>query len=217
MDTKQAVDRGGKSTGKTVVQLVVGGLLGYGFILLFDKIIGLKWLIANNSGAGVVAIVMALMFTMIALIVLAMSFSRSLYTYNRIYADMDAEEYAGQRPWLRWSAVGMLAIAATLLLLALAPDGRPQPLYFAAVIGGLAVQLLTNFFLWKRYDELWRQATRDACMVSFCIIETVMLVWAAASLFGLGVAFDPLAVVVVSTAIYTTVSSVLVARRGMTA
>lgn len=217
MNAKQVEERSGKSAGKTAIQLIVGGLLGYGFILLLDKVVGLKTLIASTSGAGVAAIVMALIFTLIALIVLAMSLSKSLFTYNRIYADMDAKEFAGQRPALRWSAVGMLAIAATLVLLAVAPDGQPQPGYFAAVIGGLAVQMVSNVFLWRRYDELWRQATKDACMVSFCIIETVILIWAAASLFGLGVAFDPLAVVVVSMAIYTSVSSVLVARRGMTA
>ncbi len=218
MADQSILDEGPKKTpGKTAVQMLVGAAFGYGAVFAFDKIVGVKWLVDNSTGSGVFAFVLAMIFALIAIIVFAMSFSKKLFTYNREYADMDGEEYTAQQPILRWSALGMIVYAGAFVLLALAnpASGVPQTAYFGGVVAAMVVQLAIGAYLWKIYDELWREVTKEACAVSFTIIEVVLFIWAAASIFGLGVTFDPLAVLVTTTAIYTLVSVWLTVRKGM--
>lgn len=211
-------DAPGKSFGKTFIQMLGGGALGFGWIYAFDKLIGMNWLLENNSGAGLFAFLLATIFSLVAIIVFAMSFSRKLFIYNRSYEDMEAEEYAGQRPILRWSALGLFAYAIAFFLLARGNAGNeaPQIAYFWSVVAAMAAQLVIGVLLWKRYDELWREVTKEAAAISFTIGEVALFIWAAAAIFGLGVTFDPLAVVVFTTSTYSIVTVALSIRNGMT-
>lgn len=219
MNMEQSKQEPGKSFGKTFIQLVTGAGIGYAWIYAFDKLIGIKWVVENNSGPGLFAFVLATILSLTALIVFVMSFSKTALTYNRASADMDDEEFAETKPVNRWSAIGMLIYAAAFVLLALGASSTaaPQTGYFWAVVACMVAQLGIGRYLWRRYDELWREVTKEACAISFTIIEVVLVTWAAASLFGLGVTFDPLAVIVTTTSIYTLVTIGLTMRRGLTA
>lgn len=205
------------SFGKTFIQVLVGAAFGYGWIFAFDKLIGIKWILENSTGPGLFAFLLATIFSLVAMIVFAMSFSRKLFTFNREYEDMGAEEYAEQRPILRWSALGLLAYAGAFFLLARGnPEGAaPQITYFWCVTAAMMAQLVIGVFLWKRYDELWREVTKEAAAISFTIGEVALFIWAAASIFGLGVTFDPLAVIVFTTATYSVITVYLTVRKGM--
>lgn len=219
MNMEHAKQDSRKSFGKTFIQMLVGGGMGFGSILLFNKFVGVKWLAENVTPAGMIAFAVAGIFIMIAAIVLIMSFSKKMLTYNRISADMDDEEFAETRPINRWSGMGMLIYAAAFIMLALGNSSTeaPQTVYFWAVVVCMVAQLGIGWYLWMRFDELWRDVTKEASAISFTIIEIVLFVWAAASIFGFGISFDPLAVVVTTTSIYTLITVLLTARKGMTA
>lgn len=214
MDSKDK----GKSFGKTFVQMLVGAALGYGWIMALDWMFGIKTLVTASTGAGLVAFALAMIFSLIGMIVIVMSCSRKMYTYNRIYEDMGAEEYAEQRPILRWSGICLILYAATFVLLALgdAAGGIQQPGYFWGVVVAMVAQTAINLYLWKGYDELWRQTVKDTSAISFNIVSVILFIWAAATIFGMGVAFDPLMVVVAMMLICCLVSVWLTVKKGMT-
>lgn len=216
MDMEQKTEPTG-AVGTVIVQMVIGALIGFGGLMLFDKTVGMRWLAENMTPTGVFALLLAGVFIIIGTIVLILSFSKTLFTYNQMNADMGDEEFAETRPINRWSAIGLFFYAGALILLALgnSTTDAPQYQYFWGVVGCMAAQLGVNGFLWLRYDELWKQVTKEASAISFVIIEVALFIWAGAAVFGLGVSFDPLAVVVASTGLFLFVSMGLTIRKGM--
>ncbi len=206
-----------KTIFKTAVQLVAGGAFGFFSMTLFDYVFGVKETMGQATAAQNTAFGMAMIFALVSFIVLAMSFSKKLLTYNKNNADMGAEEFAEQQPLLRWSAICLLLYAVALFLMALANPLSPTPQfgYFWAIAAAILGQLLISIHLWRRYDELYRDVTKIACTVTFSITEVVIFIWAAAALCGNKIGFDPLAVVVTSMAIYWAVTIWFVTKRGM--
>lgn len=206
-----------KTVGKTLVQLVVGGAFGFCSMLAFDHFVGVKATLGHATAAQNVAFGLAMLFALMSVIVLVMSFSKKLLTYNKTSADMGADEFAEMQPMLRWSAICLLLYTVALFLMAIANplSVTPQFGYFWGVAAAMVGQLLISVHLWRRYDELYRDVTKMACMITFSINEVVIFIWATAALCGYKIGFDPLAIVVTSMAIYWAVTIYFITKRGM--
>lgn len=202
---------------KFVLQMVVGGAIGWFSMIALDRLVGLDRLFVVMSGAAVIAFTMAIIFCLIGLIVLAMSSNRTIFMLNQSNRNAEASEFDDMKPLLFWSAICMMMYAAIMAILALAnpADQGPQLLSFWGIVALMIGQTAISWHLWNRYDELYRDVTKESCAVTFAFVEFGLIVWAAAAICGLGVAFDPLAVIVAMTGVYWTVAIWFTVRRGM--
>jgi hypothetical protein len=218
IEQKPVADPKKKNLTKIVLQMVIGGAIGFSSMLALDHLIGLDRLFDVMSGASIIALVMAVIFGMIGLIVLAMSGNRTIFMLNQSNRNAEASEFDDMRPVLFWSAICIILYAAILAILALANpvDHGPQLTSFWSIVGLMVGQTAISWHLWNRYDELYRDVTKESCAVTFAIVEFGLFIWAAAAICGLGVVFDPLAVIVAMTGIYWSVAIWFTVRRGMT-
>lgn len=202
---------------KFVLQMVVGGAIGWFSMIALDRLVGLDRLFVVMSGAAVIALTMAIIFCLIGLIVLAMSSNRTIFMLNQSNRNAEASEFDDMKPLLFWSAICMMMYAAIMAILALAnpADQGAQLLSFWGIVALMIGQTAISWHLWNRYDELYRDVTKESCAVTFAFVEFGLIVWAAAAICGLGVAFDPLAVIVAMTGVYWTVAIWFTVRRGM--
>lgn len=202
---------------KFVLQMVVGGAIGWFSMIALDRLVGLDQLFVVMSGAAVIALTMAIIFCLIGLIVLAMSSNRTIFMLNQSNRNAEASEFDNMKPLLFWSAICMMMYAAIMAILALAnpADQGPQLLSFWGIIALMIGQTAISWHLWNRYDELYRDVTKESCAVTFAFVEFGLIVWAAAAICGFGIAFDPLAVIVAMTGVYWTVAIWFTVRRGM--
>lgn len=207
-----------KNTSKIALQMIVGGAFGFFAMLIIDRLVGIDRLFETMSGASIIALVMAVIFGLIAVIVLAMSSNRTLFMFNQSNQNAEASEFDDMKPLLFWSAICIIFYAAILGILALANPSVPGPrlLEFWTIVALMVGQTAISWHLWNRYDELYRDVTKESCAVSFALIEFGLFIWAAAAICGLGVSFDPLAVIVAMTGIYWTTAIWFTVRRGMT-
>lgn len=207
-----------KNTSKIALQIVVGGAFGFFAMLMIDRLVGLDRLFETMSGASIIALVMAVIFGLIAVIVLAMSSNRTLFMLNQSNQNAEASEFDDMKPLLFWSAICIIFYAAILGILALANPSvqGPRLLEFWTIVALMVGQTAISWHLWNRYDELYRDVTKESCAVSFALIEFGLFIWAVAAICGLGVSFDPLAVIVAMTGIYWTTAIWFTVRRGMT-
>ncbi len=207
----------GRTTKKVVIQLVGGGLFGFLFMMGLDRFVNLRTLFDMLSGAEIIAFTFATIYILIALIVLAMSASRTIFMTNHRHEGTSPAEYSQVKPMLRWSSACLLIYAAALVMLALASlatDSQKMLLFWGVAIAMFA-QTAISAYLWKQYDELYRGVTRESCATAFVISEVVLFIWVAATLCGLPVKFDPLAVVVTIAGIYWASSMWYISKRGM--
>jgi hypothetical protein len=203
---------------KIALQMIVGGAFGFVSTLALDHFIGLDHILDGMNGVTVATMVMAFVFGVIGLIVLVMSSSREIFMMNQTNANADAADFDDMRPLLFWSAIGIFLYTAILILMALASNVAQgsQITSFGAIVVLMVGQSAISWHLWNRYDELYRDVTKESCAATFVIIEFGFFIWAAAAICGLGVTFDPLAVIVAMTGIYWTVAIWFTVRRGMT-
>lgn len=218
IEQKPVDDPKKKNLTKIALQMIVGGAFGFFAMLAIDRLVGLDRLFETISGASIIALVMAFIFALIAVIVLAMSSNRTLFMLNQSNQNAEASEFDDMKPLLFWSAICIIFYAAMLAILALAkPIAQgPQLLEFWSIVALMVGQTAISWHLWNRYDELYRDVTKESCAAAFAIIEFGLFIWAAAAICGLGVSFDPLAVIVTMTGIYWTTAIWFTVRRGMT-
>jgi hypothetical protein len=218
IEQKPVEDPKKKNLTKIALQMIVGGAFGFFAMLALDRLVGLDRLFDAMSGAGIFAFVLAVIFGLIAVIVLAMSSNRTLFMLNQSNQNAEASEYDDMKPLLFWSAICILFYAAILAILALASTVAqgPQSLSFGGIVALMIGQTAISWHLWNRYDELYRDVTKESCAAAFAIIEFGLFIWAAAAICGLGVTFDPLAVIVAMTGVYWTVAIWFTVKRGMT-
>jgi hypothetical protein len=207
----------GRSAKKVAMQMIGGGVLGFLFMIGLDYFVDLHTLFDRLSGPEIIAFTLAAIYSLIALIVLAMSASRTIFMTNHRHEDTSVAEYSEVKPMLRWSSACLLLYAAALLLLALASMAADSQkiLIFCGVAIAMFAQTAISVFLWRRYDELYRGVTRESCATAFVISEILLFIWVAATLCGLPVTFDPLAVIVAITGIYWASSMWYITKRGM--
>lgn len=203
---------------KILLQMVAGGAFYFLAMFALDQLIGLDRIFDNMNGVSIVTVFMALIFGMIGLITLATSSSRKIFKLNQTSNEADATDFDDMRPLLFWSAICIFLYSAILILMVLASnaDQGSKLTSFWAIVALMVGQSAISLHLWNRYDELYRDVTKESCAAAFVIIEFGLFIWAAAAICGLGIAFDPLAVIVAMTGIYWAVAIWFTVRRGMT-
>jgi hypothetical protein len=218
IEQKPVEDSQKRSPTKIAAQMIVGGAFGFFSMLALDRMVGLDRLFETMSGVSIIAFAMAIIFALIAVIVLAMSSNRKLFMLNQTNQNAEPSEFDVMKPLLFWSAICILCYAAILAVLALAspPSQGPQLTSFGAIVALMVGQSAISWHLWNRYDELYRDVTKESCAATFAIVELGLFLWAAAAICGLGVSFDPLAIIVAVTGVYWTVSIWFTVKRGMT-
>jgi hypothetical protein len=202
---------------KVILQMVGGAVFGFLFMIGLDYLVDIDVLFDLMSGPEILAFTFAVIFSLIGMIVLAMSFSRRLFMTNHRHEGTSEAEFSEVRPMLRWSSICLFLYAAALLGLALVGQfdaGQKIPVFWGVVMA-MVGQTAISIHLWRSYDELYRGVTRESCAAAFVITEMLLFIWGAAALCGLQVAFDPLAVIVAVTGIYWSVSIWFIAKRGM--
>jgi hypothetical protein len=202
---------------KIALQMIGGALFGLLAIKALDDAVDLGLLFKMMSGPEIIAFTFSIMFALVALIVLGMSLSRTLFMTNHRHEDTSDAEYSDVKPMLRWSSISLLLYAGTMLLLAMAgqADADQKLMIFWGVVATMVAQTAIGFYLWRRYDELYRGVTRDSCAATFVVSEILLFVWGAATLCGLPIIFDPLAVIVAIAAVYWAASIWYISKRGM--
>lgn len=217
-EQKPVADAKKNNLTKTVLQLVGGGAFGFFAMIALDRLIGLDRIFENMNGVSIATMVMAFIFAMIGMIALVTSSSRTVFMLNQTNKEADPADFDDMRPLLFWSAICIFLYTAILILMAFASNaGQGEQLTsFWSIVGLMVGQTAISWHLWNRYDELYRDVTKESCAAAFVIIEFGLFIWAAAAICGLGVAFDPLAVIVALTGIYWAMAIWFTVRRGMT-
>jgi hypothetical protein len=218
VENEEQADIGeGRNTKKVAIQMLGGGLFGFLFMISLEYFVDLDSLFDRLSAAEIVAFTLAIIYSLIAVIVLAMSASRRVYLTNHRHEGASAAEFSEVRPMLRLSSICLFLYAAALLQLAIVgqAESGQKILIFWGVVTAMAGQSAISFYLWRRYDELYRGVMRESCTTTFVITEILLFIWGAAALCGLPVAFEPLSVIVAVTGVYWAVSIWFMAKRGM--
>jgi hypothetical protein len=217
VERKPAADTARRSPSKIILQMIVGAAFGFTAMLALDRLVGLGRLFDSMTRTSIVTITLAMLFGLIGLVALITSSSRKIFMFNQTNSEADVNDFDAMRPLLFWSAICIFLYSAILILLAMANNaGVSQPMSFWAIAGLMVGQSAISLHLWNRYDELYRDVTKDSCAVAFAVIEFGLFIWAAATICGLGVDFDPLAVIVAITAVYWTSAIWFTVKRGMT-
>lgn len=204
---------------KYLLQTGVGGVAGLAGMSAILWLFGgeLKDMAEQSLYWHLAAILLAALYTLVALVLMLLSASKKMVTTKPGDEPLSDDEYKDHRALFFWAALGMLAYAMVLAVTAIygnEPGGRNW-FALAALCGAVGGQWACSYILWLRYDELYREVTRTACAISYVFVEVMIVLWAGLTLFGFAIRFDPMAVLVImmSISLMTTVTVSL--RRGV--
>ncbi|WP_137754030.1 hypothetical protein [Sphingopyxis sp. L1A2A] len=144
---------------------------------------------------------------------------------QRLLNVADADEIVEERSSMGASAICCLILGAALMLLAhaVATDAAgtaalvtPATAFWIllAVLGGFT---LVSLWMWKSFDELWRQLTVEIAATTGNLLMFVAIVWGGAAAAGLAAGPQPLDLVSLSFGSMLLACFVVTARRGMMA
>lgn len=144
---------------------------------------------------------------------------------QRLLNVADAEEIIEERSNMNASAVGCLVLGAALMLLAYAvgteaAGGTPRvsvAVAFWVMVAVLGVFTLISLWMWRAFDELWRQLTLEITAITGNLLMFVAIVWGGAAAAGLIVGPHPLDLVTLSFGLMLLACFIATGRRGMMA
>jgi hypothetical protein len=199
-----------------IIQTLIGAVVGFvivgGGLLLFAE--PFEKLIKTGSPWQWAGAVVGGLYMLFGLMLLPMGFIRKLPNIE----EMTPAELVNWHAICRWSALVSFAYGAAIFFLiagSMQAAASPSWAIFGGVLVSMLVQAGGTWLLWKRYDELWRAATRDACFITFMAFEVIAVLWAGLTLAGFAVVFDPLGVVVLMSAVYLAANFIITIKRGM--
>ena len=210
---------------KIAIQAVVGGAAGAGGMLAGLKLVegqgGVDWTASSIILFGV-GLVYALMGVFVGIGTLA----PRLFG-QRLLNVADVEEIVEERANMGASAVSCLVLGAALMLFAQAtatatdPSGAAGPASPAAafwiLMAVLAGFMAVSLWMWKNFDELWRQLTVEISAITGNVLMVIALVWGGAAAAGLAAGPRPLDLVSLVFGTMLLACFVAVGRRGMMA
>ncbi len=198
---------------RLVIPLLAGGVTGFAVARIVGD--GLEWaqiaeVLPTERLAGAAIGWIALV---VAIVCYAVSFSDKAVA--RSYAVAPDEDLTEEIALLRWSSLSALFYA--LFMLAMSFEAAlSDAAAVAAMAGSLLGAIAVNAYLWRRYDELWREITAQACTVTFTLFHYVLLGWAGLAILLDGDAgFGPVNVTAALLAVFILASIRATARRGM--
>lgn len=144
---------------------------------------------------------------------------------QRLLNVADAEEIVEERSHLGGSAIGCLALGAGLMLLAYATGSEavgttPRVSVAAAfwiLVAVLGLLTLVSVWMWRDFDELWRQLTLEVTAITGNLMMFVAVLWGGAATADLIAGPHPIDLVSLSFGLMLLGCFVATARRGMMA
>lgn len=144
---------------------------------------------------------------------------------QRLLNVADADEIVEERSHMGSSALSCLALGAALMLFAEAAAAdasggaglvSPATAFWILmfVLAGFAA---VSLWMWKKFDELWRQLTVEVSAIMGSFLMTIGIVWGGAAAAGLAAGPQPLDLVSLAFGTMLLACFVAVGRRGMMA
>ncbi|MDR6832901.1 MULTISPECIES: hypothetical protein [unclassified Sphingopyxis] len=208
---------------KMAIQAVFGAIAGAGgmfaMLALIDAQGGLDWAPSAIILLGV-GFIYALMGAFVGVGTVA-----PRLVGQRLLNVADAEEIVEERANMSFSAIGCIGLGAALMLLAQAVSAEaagtaalvsPAAAFWIllAILGGFT---LLSLWMWKSFDELWRQLTVEITAMTGNFLMIVAIVWGGAAAAELVAGPQPLDLVSLSLGSMLLACFVVTARRGMMA
>lgn len=210
MNARTQTERKEFSWKRLVLPMAAGGVTGFAAVRFgHEHVEQLVSLIAPDRIAGVAVGFLGLM-------VAAACFIGTFFPSSvaRSYDVAPGEDVSEEISLIRWSALAALFYGLFMLTLSLSALVTPfvAGLSMAlSLIGAIA----TNAYLWRRYDELWREITAQASVITFTLFHYILLAWAALAVLLDGAGFGPVNVVSALLGLFIIASIRATARRGM--
>ncbi|WP_447757223.1 hypothetical protein [Sphingopyxis fribergensis] len=144
---------------------------------------------------------------------------------QRLLNVADAEEIVEERSNMGSSALSCLAVGAVLMLLAhaVAADAAetaalvtPATAYWILLVG-LAGFVAASLWMWKNFDELWRQLTVEVSAITGNLLMLTGVVWGGAAAAELVAGPQPLDLVSLAFGTMLLACFIAVGRRGLMA
>ncbi len=212
MNVTNSADTKALSLRRLGIPMLVGALTGLAAGWGLKQFGGLDWmvnLITPNTISGLILGVFILLTSMVCFVT---AFSPEAVA--RAYKVAPGEDVHEEVSLLKWSAVDGLFYGVFLLALSFA--GRLDNLAVGVVMAvSLLAVIAINFYLWRRYDELWREITAHACTTTFIWFHYILLGWAALAILLDGAGFGPVNVVSALLGVFTIATIRATAQRGM--
>ena len=203
-----------KKVRKIVLQLVLGGLVGY------FSAVGVVWLIdigvlgALNTSQEV-ALFIALLYVALGMLLgLGVLHPR---TGARVLNVEDEGDLREQRRIMALSAVSMVVMGVLLVMLALAAPNGPvsQPVALAATVLGAIVLVWFSIRALADMDELMRAVTRDCGEIAYYLLMLIGGGWAVLAHLGYAANITMLDFVTLNFAALLVASYIANGRRGL--
>jgi hypothetical protein len=206
---------------KMAIQAIIGAIAGasgmFAMLALIDAQGGLDW-----APSAIILLGVGFIYALMGLFVGIGTVAPRLVG-QRLLNVADADEIVEERANMGASAIGCIIMGAALMLLAqaVAADAAgaaalvsPAAAFWIllAVLGGFT---LVSLWMWKSFDELWRQLTVEITALTGNILLVVATVWGSAAAAGLVAGPGPLDLVSLSFGSMLLACFVITARRGM--
>ncbi len=195
---------------RLIIPMVIGGVVGFTAMRLgrshADRLVAL---VDPDQIAGLVVGLLSLAVALFCFV--GAFFPRSV---ARSYGIAPGEDVSEEASLQRWSALCALFYGLFMLTLSL-HHLLGTPLALALMGASLLGAIATNSYLWRRYDELWREITAQACVITFTLFHYILLAWAALAVVLDGAGFEPVNVISALLAVFTIATIRATARRGL--
>lgn len=220
MTTKASPTAGWKKiAGQALFGAVVGAGGMFAALSLLEGGDGIDWPVSAIILLGV-GFIYALMGAFVGIGTLA-----PRLVGQRLLNVADADEIVEERSNMSASAVGCLTLGAALMLLAYAAGteavgATPRVSVAAAfwvMVAVLGLFTLISLWMWRAFDELWRQLTLEITAITGNLLMFVAIVWGGAAAAGLVAGPHPLDLVTLSFGLMLLACFLATGRRGMMA
>ena len=190
----------GKAAGwrKMAMQAVIGAIAGaggmIGMIALIETQGGIDW-----SPSAIILIGVGFIYALMGVFVGVGTIAPRLFG-QRLLNVADAEEIVEERANMGASAISCLILGAALMLLAQAVAAQAAgtaalvspAMAFWILLAVLIAFTAVSVWMWRGFDELWRQMTIDISAITGNLLLAVAIIWGGAAAVGLAAGPQPL-------------------------
>ncbi|GEM_PF-1043914 len=183
---------------KMAMQAVIGAIAGAGGMFAGLKLVegqgGFDW-----TGSSIILFGVGFIYALMGLFVGLGTLAPRLFG-QRMLNVADAEEIVEERANMAASAVGCLILGLAVMLLAhaaAADAAGGSALVAPALAFWILLTVLVGFtaisvWMWRSFDELWRQLTVEISAIAGNLLLLVAIIWGGAAAAGLAAGPHPL-------------------------
>lgn len=183
---------------KMAMQAAIGAAAGAGGMFAGLQLVegqgGFDW-----TGSSIILFGIGLVYALMGVFVGIGTVAPRLFS-QRLLNVADAEEVVEERANMAGSAVGCLILGAAVMLLAhaaAADAAGGAALVTPALAFCILLTVLVGFtaisvWMWRGFDELWRQLTVEISAITGNLLLLIAIIWGAAAAVGLAAGPHPL-------------------------